>query len=384
MLRKLVRILVLVGAAPLLVAVVACSSGARGSSDLTPGSPAASQASPAASPSPPRPTPTPSPLPTATATASPMPTTAPARSWLLSPMSHAYQTWNNCGPVSALMALSYYGVTISQPEAADALKTHSQDKNVSPEEMVSYLSSFGLEARSLVDGNLTTLKKLISAGVPVVLHHRLNLKEDYGHYTVARGYDEAQGVLIINDSYYGPGRRVAYSEFEQMWDYFNRRYLPVYRPQNRSLVNAILGPDADEPAMLRRALAASKARTAATPGNAYAWLNLGETEFLIGDNAAAVAAWEKAQSVGLPERIMWYVFWPATAYNALGKADVVLALTGEVLAQQPVSPELLFERGIAYRSLGDTVRARQALNQALVYDPGMAKARKALEELGRG
>ncbi len=297
-------------------------------------------------------------------------------------MSHAYQTWNNCGPVAALMALSYYGIAVSQPQAADALKTHPQDKNVSIEEMAGYLTSFGLEARVLINGNLDTLKRLIAQGIPVVLHNRLSSKEDYGHYTVVRGYDETQGIMVINDSYYGPGRRVPYAEVEELWTYFNRHYIPVYRPQARPLVAAILGPDASQLVMLRRALTANQVRINDTPNSAIAWLNLGETHFLLGDDATAVAAWEKAQTLGLSPRVLWYASWPAAAYNRLGLPEQVLALTQRVIVEQPASPDLYYGRGLAYLALGDRVKARQSLNQALVYDPGMDEARRALTELG--
>jgi len=283
-----------------------------------------------------------------------------------------------------MMVLSYYGVAVSQPEAAAALKTHPQDKNVSMEEMATYLTSFGLEARTFINGRLEVLKGLLAQGIPVILHHRLSLEEDYGHYTVARGYDDGQGVLIINDSYYGPMLRVAYSEVEKLWEYFNRSFMPVYLPLERAKIEAILGADANERVMLQRALAANQARINDTPNNALAWLNLGETHFLLGDDATAIAAWEKAQTLGLPPRVLWYVFWPATAYNRLCLPEMTLALTQRVIAEQPVSPDLLFERGIAYMALGDRSRARQVLTQALVYAPQMERAHRLLAELGPG
>lgn len=337
-----------------------------------------------------------SPEPVATAKAAPTPTAEPPlvrfvplpRRSLLYPMSHAYQTWNNCGPVAALMALSYYGVTVSQPQAASALKPHPQDKSVSDEEMVNYLASFGLESRILINGNFDTIEMLISKGIPVVLNHRLSLREDAGHYTVARGYDKDAGVMVINDSYYGPERRVSYSEIERLWEYFNRRYIPVYRTQDRPLVDAILDADAKESTMLQRALAANQARVNETPNNANAWANLGETHFLLNNYSAAVSAWERAQKLGLYERILWYTYWPATAYNALGLRQEALAIAQRAIAQEPASPEMLFEQGLAYMALGDKLRARQALNQAIVYmsnyAPELKKARRALEELDRG
>ena len=141
--------------------------------------------------------------------------------------------------------------------------------------------------------------------------------------------------------------------------------------------------------MLRRAITANQARVNGDPRNPLAWLNLGEAHFLLGDSAAAVAAWEKAQSLGLAPRALWYIFWPAIAYNRLGQPQRVIALTQTAIAQQPASPELLLEQGLAYIALGDRAKGRQALTQALVYapqvySPPIERARRALAELGPG
>ena len=51
---------------------------------------------------------------------------------------HQRQTWNNCGPATITMALSYHGWRQPQSEAGDILKPNREDKNVSPHELVGF------------------------------------------------------------------------------------------------------------------------------------------------------------------------------------------------------------------------------------------------------
>jgi hypothetical protein len=82
-------------------------------------------------------TPTPLPLPTVTPLPSP---TLPAR-FVLNDVQHEHQGWNNCGPVTLGMALSYWGCSDGQYDIAPVLKPDPEDKNVSPWEMTPLNSS---------------------------------------------------------------------------------------------------------------------------------------------------------------------------------------------------------------------------------------------------
>jgi hypothetical protein len=64
----------------------------------------------------------------------------------LTGITHQWQTWNNCGPSTITMNLSYYGRPETQVESAQFLKPNQEDKNVSPEELAAYARSLGFEA----------------------------------------------------------------------------------------------------------------------------------------------------------------------------------------------------------------------------------------------
>ena len=75
----------------------------------------------------------------------------------LTGFEHEWQTWNNCGPATISMNLSYYGHVGTQVEAAQFLKPNQEDKNVSPDELVAYVRSSGFEGVVGHGGDITLL-----------------------------------------------------------------------------------------------------------------------------------------------------------------------------------------------------------------------------------
>src|SRR5688572_21518367 len=71
---------------------------------------------------------------TATPTLTPLPA-----SHILTGLKHEYQAFNNCGPASLAINLSYWGWEGSQKNTAAILKPNQDDKNVSPRELYEYL-----------------------------------------------------------------------------------------------------------------------------------------------------------------------------------------------------------------------------------------------------
>ena len=88
----------------------------------------------------------------------------------LNGMRHVQQTWNNCGPATITIALSYYGWVAEQEYAASFLKPDDEDKNVSPSEMVAFVNEqTGVRALTRMGGNVDLVKTLLSSGFPVVI-----------------------------------------------------------------------------------------------------------------------------------------------------------------------------------------------------------------------
>jgi tetratricopeptide (TPR) repeat protein len=324
-------------------------------------------------------------IPTPTLTPTPKVALTPlAERVFLTPMTHEYQKLNNCGPVALAIALSYYGVERTQFDIAPLVKGYEKDRNVSPEEMVAYLTKVGLQGRARLNGDPAVLMSLVSNGIPVIVGQWLERPHDgvlVGHYRVVRGYDRRAEVIIVNDPYTGPEVRFSYALFDERWRPFNRCYIPVYLPEQEALVRTILGADWEDQAMYQRALASAQ-REAEEIGDNYAWFNLGDDYLAMGAYEKAADAYGRALEMGFPSHFLWYHYGPLEAHNALGEYQKVVSLSEEVLAQAPDVEEIRYQRGLAYLGLGEVEKAITEFELALRYNANYTMAIQALAGLG--
>jgi tetratricopeptide (TPR) repeat protein len=296
-------------------------------------------------------------------------------------MQHEYETWNNCAPVTAEMVLSYYGTSKRQTEIAPVLRPNAKNFSVRMDQIAAYLGQFGLESQPLIGGTLSQLKALVNNNIPVVVEDQLSLQEDYGHFRVVRGFDDSAGVLIFGDSYYGPTNRLTYALYQELWKRHNYSFMPVYKPADRALVQAILGRDLDPQQNERDALAEAQQAVNGHSDDGFAWLNLGNDLYRAGELQAAKTAWERAQRLSLTGRTLWYTIWPAAVYNQLGEFQQALIVVAIPLASDPGNAEALLERGNAYRGLGNKSQARADYSLAAEIDPSLLPAKQALASL---
>jgi tetratricopeptide (TPR) repeat protein len=359
---------------------------------VAPTSPAAFQPTNSSLPQPSN-TPTHTPVPSPSATPTPTPTRLPAHA-SLPPITHTYQTWNNCGPATLSMALGYVGRNETQADTAAFLKPDPEDKNVSPQEMAAYARALGLEATAHVGGDLTRLKRLIAAGFAVVVETWFIPEpgDQMGHYRLLVGYDDGARQFITQDSYNGPNVRVNYEALDELWRVFNRIYLVVYHPAQAEQLAAILGEDADDGVMYARALEVAQAEAAhpnaecvayedCADGAAFAWFNVGSSLTALGHHAEAAAAYDQARLLGLPWRMLWYQFGPYESYYSVDRYADVITLATVTLNTTDNLEESYYWRGLAYVAQGDTARARADFEAAIRYNPNFAAAAQALESL---
>ena len=335
---------------------------------------------------------TPSPSPTPTPTSAPEATSTPAVSLTpvqpavaLSGLHHNWQTWNNCGPATLAMHLSYFGSGLDQETIRRALRPNRNDKNTGPQELAAFARSQGLQALVRVHGSAALLRQFLSNGIPVLVETWIEPKPDdgLGHYRVLTGYDDARRVWIAYDSFISKGVRadepyhgiaIPYDELTRGWKVFNDTYLLLYTPEQEPVVRAILGSDWDEQAMWERALADARMQVTATPDDAFAWFNLGTDLAALKRYEEAASAYDRARQLGLPWRMLWYQFGPFEAYVAVGRDAEALALADATLATTQDVEELYYWRARALSDLGDEAAARSALERALTLNPHFAAA----------
>lgn len=341
-------------------------------------------------------------LPTATATLVP-PTPAPLfapvsqSSLALSGIRHQWQTWNNCGPATLSMNLSYFGSALDQAAIGAALRQSPDDKNVSPDELAAYARAQGMGVVQGVNGSTALLKTLLGNGYPVLVETWLEEEpnDGMGHYRLVTGYDDTQQAWIAYDSYVssnlvlGGGKHegggadyagiwMPYAETDALWKVFNRAYVLVYPPESEAQIAAILGADWETAAMWQRAREQAQAEINANPVDAFAWFNLGSSELELGDPAAAAIAYDRARAIGLPWRMLWYQFGPFESYHAMGRPQDMIQLADATLANTTSIEEIWYWKGRALAALGDSAAAQSAWTRAVELNPTFAPALDAL------
>lgn len=336
----------------------------------------------------------PVPLPTPSPTSTPLPRPIPPAA-RLNDVQHQFQTWNNCGPATTAMALSYFGLTLNQSEPAKFLKPNPEDRNVSPYEISRYVNEqTALAAVDRTNGTLSTVKRLIAAGFPVMIEVGIEPPGEYrwlgwyGHYLLVVAYDEEAEQLWVYDSWFGTsdvpmenaskeGRMLAYHEADSQWQQFNRNYIVFYNPSRSDEVASIIGEDMNDEIMWSKALDRTRADLEQSPDNQFAWFNLGTilTEFGMYEQAAD--AFDRAREIGLPWRMLWYQFSPYEAYYQIGRYEDVLLLANVTLEDRPYFEESFYYLGLAQEAVGEVDDARLNFQRAVDFNPHYQPAVKA-------
>ena len=142
------------------------------------------------------------PQPAPTQTLTPIP-----KSISLTCVQHESQTWNNCGPATLAMALSYWKWDGDQRIIADFTKPNPRDKNVTPYELTAYVEEkTQLQTILRVGGEIELLKRFLAAGFPVIIEKGFegrDFKGWMGHYVLVTGYSDSDQQFTFQDSYYG-------------------------------------------------------------------------------------------------------------------------------------------------------------------------------------
>jgi peptidase C39-like protein/tetratricopeptide repeat protein len=323
---------------------------------------------------------------------------------------HQHGRLNYCGPANFSMALTYWGWDGNRDVIGRAVKPTDKDKNVMPYELQDYITDNVPGMRSIVrnGGDIELLKRLVSAGFPVVVEkgiYELDVNGKYGwmgHYAFVTGYDEPKSLIIYQDTYQpqgappGPNRQIKMSTFIEGWRAFNYVFVVVYPDEKENELLALLGPLADDDQASRHALsiAQTEAQTLTDIDRFFAWFNVGTSHVALFQYADAAIAYDYAFNLyaGLstdesvrPYRVMWYQTGPYKAYYYTNRFADVINLADTTLNDtiaEPVLEESLYWRGRAYYMAGKTDLAVKDYRAALSVHPQWIPATQALQDLG--
>jgi hypothetical protein len=312
--------------------------------------------------------------------------------------------FNYCAPANLAMAMSYWGWEGDIQDVGAGLKPYPKDKNVMPYEMEDYARSQGQGAITRVGGDLDLIKRLISAGFPVLLEkgvffHDLQGSLSWmGHYQVVTGYDDTKQKIIAQDSFIKPNYEQSYDSLLTEWKGFNHTFTVLYPPEKEQVVLDLLGEDADETQNFKNAYLKASELVYQETGmdQFFDWYNIGTNLVRLQDFNGAAQAYDEAFVVynNLPKelnkrpyRILWYQTGPYFAYYYTGRYwDVINYATENsiklVRDNEPALEESYYWRGMARQALGDLQGAIEDQRQALIYHTGFPPSIQALQSLG--
>ena len=347
-------------------------------------------------------TPEPGPTPLPTITPTPLPATV-----ILDGVKYEDQHGhlNYCAPANFSMALTFWGWEGDRNVVGKAVKPSNDDKNVMPYELQDFVNDNvpGLSSVMRYGGDIDTLKRLISAGFPVVAEKGY-YERDYngkmgwmGHYQFVTGYDDTKDMVIVQDTYLdGPDFEIPYDEFTEGWRSFNYVFVAVYPAERENELMTALGPlaDADNAARLSLERAQAEGQSLSGIDQFFAWFNVGSSHVALRQYGDATYAYDYAFQLynGMtgdnsvrPYRMMWYQTGPYFAYYYSNRFSDVINLattTLEDTISEPVLEESLIWRGRAYYMAGDTQAAIKDYRAALKVHPNWPPAVQALQDLG--
>ncbi len=302
---------------------------------------------------------------------------------------HQQQTWNNCGPATITMAMSYYGWQEGQAVAGSALKPNREDKNVSPRELAAFVDEASdLKAIARMGGSLDLLKRLLANDFPVVIETGA-MFEAYdwiGHYRALVAYNDAYQRFYFFDSFLGVGEgaqgvAISYAEVDKDWQAFNRSFIVVYEPQREDILRGLLASHWDEGAAAQLAFDVAQTEARLNPSDAFAWFNMGTSLVALGRYQEAASAYDQSRRLGPPWRMMWYQFGAFEAYYQLGRYDDVLSLVQVNLNNAEEIEETYYWQGLVFLAQDKPGQAAVSFRRALAYNPNYDEARAALAAL---
>lgn len=285
-----------------------------------------------------------------------------------------FQTFNNCGPAALSMALSHYGISVSQQQLGQELRPYqhptgdNDDKSVTLDEVAIKAQEYGFAVYHRPAGNMELVKQFIAHDMPVLARTWLTPGEDIGHFRVVKGYDEGVGEIIQDDSLQGANLRYSYADFEALWQPFNFEFVVLVPAEKVSIAEAILGELVDERTAWQQSLTLAQRAAADNPADIYAVFNQVVAAYHLGDFAGAIRTYESVEA-RLPFRMLWYQVEPVLAYYQVGNYDRVLELSDRVLTRQNRAfSELYYLKGLVARQRGNEAEAQAFFSQADAYN----------------
>ena len=223
----------------------------------------------------------------------------------IGPLSFISQTLNNCGPASIAEVLGYYGVQRTQAQVASVLRPDLPAYGMSLYGVPFYAESVGMRAAGGVSGNAQLLKAFVANGIPVIVADLVSANDATRHFRPIDGYDDSAGYFIGSDPYLGPNHKIGYAEFDELWKISNNRWVALYPPDKKTVVDAILAHNWSRQQAVEAGLARAELRIQQQPKLPWSWLELADVQIDAGNVKDAAPNIQKGIQLGLPFEAHW-------------------------------------------------------------------------------
>ncbi|ADV65807.1 LysM peptidoglycan-binding domain-containing protein [Deinococcus maricopensis] len=157
---------------------------------------------------------------------------------LLDGLAFQLQSRNNCGPSAIAAVLGYYGIRVN-PEALGR-ELRPDGGYMAVQAIPATMRKYNLAASVVRGATLTDLKRLVSAGIPVIVLQWQDTPGKTPHFRTVRGFDDDAGQVLVNDSMYGPLVAISYRDFDTLWNTQGRQMIPVFPQALAATVTAML------------------------------------------------------------------------------------------------------------------------------------------------
>ncbi len=283
-------------------------------------------------------------------------------------MKHVWQSLNNCGPAAVVMGLSTLGVDVDQETARLVLRGENVLRGTGPQGVPAFVSQWGLAAMWRNNGTNALIRKLVSNGfAPIVTQWMQEpTVSRIAHWRTVRGYDDDAGVFYVNDSMLGNGVPLSYRWFSDNWQAFSYRYMVIYRPEDETVLRAIVGEDWNDTKMRENFYTRTKTEALARD-DSPSWLAHGEAAYQFGMFAEAVAAFDRGMKLGSATGVFTLRSSLPQALRALGRVQDADTWQGKLQTNTPVPSTVAAEPDRVAVALFEQ-RSRLAALAALPFD----------------
>jgi hypothetical protein len=238
-------------------------------------------------------------------------------------MKHVWQSLNNCGPASVVMALSTFGIDVSQEEARVPLRGSSVFSGMGPQRVDGWVSAnYGLRSVWRNNGTNDLVRRLVANGfAPMVTQWMQDPSVSrIAHWRDVRGYNDSASAFYVNDPMLGNMVSLSYQWFQNNWQSFSYRYMVIYEPKDEALLKTIIGDDWIDAKMRKNFYERARA-DAYSHDTSSSWLAYGEAAYGYGMFREAVSAFERGMALGSVQGVFTLRSSYPQALRALGRQN---------------------------------------------------------------